>query len=158
LRKSTSVTETSTVANDNSTEELDEDDDEDDADWTDILGSKSTRAKAEPTSKTKRITLTAIRYGRLSFTITARDNMPYMLGRAANQNVFLSQDGRVGNEHCYIFYRDGFWHVKDNHSANGTFVNSRDIGEDGEHVLGDSDTLKLGHHPDSMEFRITIQG
>ena len=157
MKKPTTITETSSVPNDGITDELEnEDDDEDDADWSGILGSKSRPTKTDPVATKKEITLTAIRYGRLSFTIEARDNRLYMLGRSANQSSFLSKDGRVGNEHCYIFFRDGFWHVKDNHSANGTAVNSRDIGLNGEHVLSDGDELKLGHHPDSMAFRITI--
>lgn len=134
----------------------DDDDDDDDADWGEILGGKSKPKKAVTIEAPKEITLTAIRYGRLSFTIEAGDNRPYMLGRSANQSKFLVNDGRVGNEHCYIFFKDGFWYVRDNHSANGTAVNSRDIGLDGEHILNDGDELKLGHHPDSMAFRITI--
>lgn len=157
IKKSTTITETSSVSNDGFTDELeDEDDDEDDADWSGILGGKSNPTKTDQVATKNEITLTAIRYGRLSFTIEAKDNSPYMLGRSANQSSFLSKDGRVGNEHCYIFFRDGFWYVKDNHSANGTAVNSRDIGLTGEHILNDGDELKLGHHPDSMAFRITL--
>lgn len=157
IKKSTTITETSSVSNDGFTDKVeDEDDDEDDADWSGILGGKSNPAKTDPVVKKREITLTAIRYGRLSFTIEANDNSPYMLGRSANQSSFLSKDGRVGNEHCYIFFKDGFWYVKDNHSANGTAINSRDIGLNGEHILNDGDELKLGHHPDSMAFRITF--
>lgn len=80
-----------------------------------------------------------------------------MLGRSANQGAFLSQDGRVGNEHCYLFFRNGNWFVRDNNSKNGTAVNSRDIGLNGECMLSDGDELKLGHHPDSVAFRISIK-
>ena len=150
--------ETPSVADTILSNDSDDDEDEDDdiADWSGILGGKSSLKKTEAEESKKAITLTAIRYGRLSFTIEAKENKPYMLGRSANQSDFLASDGRVGNEHCYIFFRDGFWHVKDNHSANGTAVNSRDIGLNGEHILNDGDELKLGHHPDSMAFRITI--
>ena len=157
LKKKNTITETPTVSNDCFADDLDEeDDDEDDADWSGILGDKSKSTKTDPIATIKEITLTAIRYGRLSFTIEAKDNRPYLLGRSANQSDFLSKDGRVGNEHCYIFFRNGFWYVKDNHSANGTAVNSRDIGLNGEHILSDGDELKLGHHPNSMAFRITL--
>lgn len=141
----------------------DDDDDDDDevGDWSGILGNKvkqnTTTPKFQvvtPAAK-KDITLTAIRYGRLSFTVEAGPNT-YMLGRSANEGSFLSQDGRVGNEHCYIFYRNGNWFVKDNNSRNGTAVNSRDIGLNGECMLSDGDELKLGHHNDSVAFRISI--
>lgn len=133
-----------------------DDEDESDADWTSILGVKETHQKGSGTPQKQDITLTAIRYGRLSFTIEAKENTTYMLGRSANQSAFLESDGRVGNEHCYLFFRNGIWYVKDNHSANGTAVNSRDIGLNGESPLNDGDELKLGHHQDSMAFRITI--
>ena len=157
LKKPPVSTEISTAIDEGVPDEDDEDDeDDDDVDWTGILGSKSKPEKSNPVATKKVITLTAIRYGRLSFTIEAKESGLYMLGRSANQSNFLSNDGRVGNEHCYIFFKNGFWYVKDNHSKNGTAVNSRDIGKNGEHILSDGDELKLGHHPDSMAFRITI--
>ena len=139
------------------------DDDDETGDWSGILGispkQKTTSiSKQQPVSASpvkKDITLTAIRYGRLTFTVEAGQEK-YMLGRSANQESFLSQDGRVGNEHCYLFYRDGAWYVKDNNSKNGTAVNSQDIGLNGERMLSDGDELKLGHHPDSMAFRISV--
>lgn len=139
----------------------DEDDEDDVDDWSVILGNKAKQntTKLKPqvvtSAANKDITLTAIRYGRLSFTVEAGPNT-YMLGRSANQGGFLSQDGRVGNEHCYLFYRNGNWFVKDNNSRNGTAVNSRDIGLNGECMLSNGDELKLGHHNDSVAFRISI--
>ena len=140
-------------------------DDEDDevCDWSGVLGMPA-KASAAPEPKPQNprppakrdITLSAIRYGRLSFTVEAGQDS-YMLGRSANQGEFLSQDGRVGNEHCYLFFRNGTWYVRDNHSKNGTAVNSRDIGLDGECILNDGDELKLGHKPDSVTFRISIK-
>ena len=140
----------------------DDDDDDDVVDWPDDLGGAQkqdtspapNRRTVAPAAK-RDITLTAIHHGRLSFTVEAGPNT-YMLGRSANQSSFLSQDGRVGNEHCYLFYRDGNWFVKDNNSRNGTAVNSRDIGQNGEYMLSDGDELKLGHHNDSVAFRISI--
>ena len=139
----------------------DEDDEDDVDDWSVILGNKAKQntTKLKPqvvtSAANKDITLTAIRYGRLSFTVEAGPNT-YMLGRSANQGGFLSQDGRVGNEHCYLFYRNGNWFVKDNNSRNGTAVNSLDIGLNGECMLSNGDELKLGHHNDSVAFRISI--
>lgn len=141
----------------------DDDDDDEVGDWSGVLGTTA-KTSATPTPKRqtcstptkKDITLTAIRFGRLSFTVEA-DQDTYMLGRSANQGAFLSQDGRVGNEHCYLFFRNGNWFVRDNNSKNGTAVNLRDIGLNGECMLSDGDELKLGHHPDSVAFRISIK-
>lgn len=160
-----SVTQTPSdfdVDDDDNDDNDDNDDDDEVGDWSGILGTTPKQKNATtPKQQTvttpakKNITLTAIRYGRLSFTVEAGQDT-YMLGRSAKQGSFLSQDGRVGNEHCYLFYRNGAWFVKDNNSQNGTAVNSRDIGLNGECMLSDRDELKLGHHPDSMAFRITI--
>lgn len=140
-----------------------DDDDDEVGDWSGILGITSNasstpdpKRQAPSTPTKKNITLTAIRYGRLCFTVDVGQDT-YMLGRSANQGAFLSQDGRVGNEHCFLFFRNGTWFVKDNNSKNGTAVNSRDIGLNGECMLSDGDELKLGHHPDSVAFRVSIK-
>lgn len=133
----------------------DDDDDDDGADWSGILGGTAA-PKAATVQKRPSITLTAIRYGLLSFTVEAKPDVQYMLGRSANQSKFLCNDGRVSNQHCYLYFQNGAWYVKDNHSANGTAVNSRDIGLDGESRLNDGDELKLGHHADSMAFKVMI--
>lgn len=135
----------------------DDDDDSDVADWSGILGGQPTPRKAIEKQKISSITLTAIRYGQLTFTLKADTSGQYLLGRSANQREFLNKDLRVGNEHCYLYFRNGYWYVKDNHSSNGTAINSRDIGLNGESVLNDGDELKLGHHPDSMAFKVTIR-
>lgn len=151
----------------NSDDDDDNDDDDDDyvGKWPSIieaLGKKKTDSmpeyqyQASWASEKKDITLTAIQYGQLSFTVEAGSDR-YMLGRSANQGDFLSQDLRVGNEHCYLFFRNGAWFVRDNNSKNGTAVNSRNIGRNGECMLSDGDELKLGRSPDSAAFRISIR-
>lgn len=159
--KSSQPSVKSTIVTPIAPDEDDEDDEDEVGDWSGILGNKAKQNTTTPKPQVvtpvanKDITLTALRYGRLSFTVEAGPNT-YMLGRSANQGSFLSQDGRVGNEHCYLFYRNGIWFVKDNNSRNGTAVNSRDIGLNGECMLSDGDELKLGHHNDSVAFRISI--
>lgn len=129
--------------------------DDDVGDWTDILETPLD-PKIETVSAETSIKLTEIRKGSFSFVVDSNEKT-YMLGRSANQGNFLGQDGRVGNEHCYLFCKNGIWYVKDNNSKNGTAVNSRDIGQGGECILSNGDELKLGHHADSMAFRITIK-
>ncbi len=105
------------------------------------------------------IKLTAVRYGVYSFTITPEmvKDAPYMLGRAAGQNDFLSKDERVSNNHCTIFSNNGVWYVQDNSSTNGTFINDEDLGDGGCTTLEEGDRLKLGHSVDSMEFRVSFE-
>lgn len=137
--------------------EEDDEDDEDAVGWGDVLGKKTEPEKAPEVKRDPSITLTAIRHGDLTFTVEPTAGLQYMLGRSANQGEFLSSDGRVGNRHCYLFFRSGAWYVRDNNSANGTAVNSGDIGLGGESILQDGALLKLGHHPDSMEFKVSIK-
>lgn len=108
--------------------------------------------------KESELIFNAVRFGRFSFSIKSSEALrPVMLGRSAFQAEFLSNDGRVSNEHCTITFRSGEWFVQDNHSSNGTLLNKKDLGLDGESRLQDGDELMLGHHPDSMEFRINIR-
>lgn len=138
-------------------------DDDDAADWPEeLVGSQKQNAPSEarrsaPASSAKRdITLTAMNYGSLSFTVKAEPCKAYRLGRSANQSRFLSQDDRVGNEHCDLLFKNGDWYVKDN-SRNGTAVNDCDIGQNGERMLRNDDKLKLGHEDDSITFLISIK-
>lgn len=131
-----------------------EDDDGQVMHWPDYL--EECQKASDSVQSKPSITLTAINYGQLSFTVEAKDGENYMLGRDAHHKEFLEQDVYVGNEHCYLYFENGVWHVQDNHSANGTFVNQRDLGFNGHTELHDGDTLRLGHHADSIAFRISI--
>ena len=123
--------------------------------WTALLEGVQT-ARSGLTGQT--LTLTALRYGALSVTLRAdQEGLPLLLGRAAEYGSFLQQDPYVGNEHCYLTFRDGDWVVIDNHSRNGTAVNRRFLDPGGEQVLRDGDELTLGHHAASMAFRVQIQ-
>lgn len=114
-------------------------------------------AAVRPSVKSQ-LTLTALRYGPLSVTLSAgQRGLPFLLGRSAGCGEFLSRDLRVSNEHCYLTFQDGCWVVIDNHSANGTAVNREFLEFNGQRVLRDGDELTLGHHPDSMAFRVSIR-
>lgn len=137
-------------------------DGEDGVTWDGLLGGVRPEAVlgTVPASSQggRRLTLTAIRYGPMSLTLQAgQRDLPFLLGRSAGCGEFLSQDLRVSNEHCYLTFQNGDWVVIDNHSANGTAVNRQFLEFNGQRVLRDGDELTLGHHPDSMAFRVGIQ-
>lgn len=135
--------------------ESDGEDDGEDISWDSLLGVSTQPAQLSAGSC---LTLTAIRYGSLSLTLRAgQADLPFLLGRSAGCGEFLSQDLRVSNEHCYLTVQDGSWVVIDNHSANGTAVNHQFLDFNGQRVLCDGDELMLGHHPDSMAFRVSIR-
>lgn len=133
------------------------DDDDDDGIWGSILnGTSQVKTSSQTIIGKNELTIIAVRHGQFSFTIRKTD-VPLLLGRDANLKDFLSRDLRVSNEHCYIDYENNNWVVRDNNSSNGTAVNSKDIGYGGKKVLQDGDLLKLGHHQDSMEFKVLIE-
>ncbi len=118
---------------------------------------RPTPAPVNPGLRGRTITFTALRYGSLTFTLRAgQSQLPLLLGRSAAYAEFLRQDIRVGNEHCYIDFRDGVWMVIDNHSTNGTAVNGAFLDYNGKQVLRDGDQLMLGHHGDSVLFQVSI--
>lgn len=139
---------------------INNDDDDDDVDagyWGSILGGNTQiKTKPQAVASSNELTIIAVRYGQLSYTIKKTD-IPLLLGRDAKLKEFLTHDQRVSNEHLYIDYENNNWIVRDNNSSNGTAVNSKDIGYGGKKVLKNGDLLKLGHHPDSMEFKVLIE-
>ncbi len=135
----------------------DDDDDVDVGNWGNILGGTSlVKTSPQVIIGKSELTIIAVRYGQFSYTIKKTD-LPLLLGRDANLKDFLSHDQRVSNEHCYIDYENNNWVVRDNNSSNGTAVNSKDIGYGGKKTIQNGDLLKLGHHQDSMEFKVVIE-
>ena len=101
------------------------------------------------------IVFTAILHGNVTFEISPEEGKKQvLLGRSAAQAELLSQDGYTSNEHCYIFYRDNSWYVRNNKPRNGTFLNDILLQPTEERKLEENDLLKLGHHANSMQFRI----
>ncbi len=155
MRESISQTIGGTETTDTAPQE-DEDAEEAAVGWDALLSKSAPKPSPAPAATPRgEITLSALRYGSLCFMVSAAD-APYLLGRSARQAAFLAADMRVSNEHCSLLFRDGVWYVRDDNSSNGTAVNGRDIGLNGERRLADGDELKLGHEADSMAFRVTI--
>ncbi len=105
----------------------------------------------------KGLVLTSIGHGRYTFALQPADaREPVMLGRSATASDFLGRDPRVSNRHCAIWCVEGRWFVKDNHSSNGTFLNHKDLGLDGQSSLSDGDVLTLGHTADAISFTLSF--
>lgn len=152
LQQSNTIQTSKTIGDDD-----DDDDDDEAGNWGNILGGNyQVKTSPQVTIENSKLTIIAIRYGKFSYTIKKTD-VPLLLGRDADLKDFLSRDLRVSNEHCYIDYENNNWIVRDKNSSNGTAVNSKDIGCGGEKVIQNGDLLKLGHHQDSMEFKVLIE-
>lgn len=64
----------------------------------------------------------------------------YSVGREEDCFIVI-HDGSVSGCHAYIVYRQGRWHVVDNHSTNGLFMNGRQVYDA---VLHNGDVVQLG--------------
>ena len=68
----------------------------------------------------------------------------YDLGREAAPQCLLLADEEVSRKHATLTrLEDGRWHIEDQSSRNGTFVNGRAVRDA---VLGDQDVVRVGGH------------
>ena len=128
-------------------------------DWEQLFG-KDSEPQPEPKPAGKKpstLTLSARRYGKCELSLRSDGKeLPCRLGTLDTLGSFLSQDPRVSRHHCQIRYEGG-WIVTDTHSSNGVKVNDRLLDINASSPLRDGDLLVLGHHPDSMAFRVSIR-
>ncbi len=68
------------------------------------------------------------------------------IGRAPNSDILLSKDKLTSRNHATVRYENGQYILRDNHSANGTFVNGQQLEEMSPRVLQDGDHLGIGEH------------
>jgi len=68
------------------------------------------------------------------------------IGRAPNSDILLSKDKLTSRNHATIRYENGQYILRDNHSANGTFVNGQQLEEMSPRVLQDGDHVGIGEH------------
>lgn len=104
------------------------------------------------------IILTEEREGIFSIRIASQDAKEQtVIGREAQCAEILSRDLSVSRRHCAIYNRNGNWYVEDLHSANGIAVNRKIQDEGAVNLLRDGDVITLGHRPDSVSFRVSIE-
>jgi pSer/pThr/pTyr-binding forkhead associated (FHA) protein len=68
------------------------------------------------------------------------------IGRAPNSSILLSKDKLTSRRHATIRYENGNYILRDEHSANGTFVNGQQLEEMTPHTLQDGDHVGIGEH------------
>lgn len=74
------------------------------------------------------------------------DKPEISIGRAPNSDILLSKDKLTSRRHATVRYEDGKYILRDERSANGTFVNSQQIEEMVPRVLQDGDHVGIGEH------------
>ena len=78
------------------------------------------------------------------------------LGRQSSNDVVVAETG-VSRQHAEILRVESGYNLRDLSSTNGTFVNSKKI-EQGDYLLQDGDTIRLGASKVSYIFRSPMAG
>lgn len=74
------------------------------------------------------------------------DKLEITIGRAPNSDILLSKDKLTSRRHATIHYENNQYVLKDERSANGTFVNGQQLDEGASHMLNDADHVGIGEH------------
>src|SRR5947207_3584446 len=74
------------------------------------------------------------------------DKLEMSIGRAPNSDILLSKDKLTSRRHATILYENGQYAIRDERSANGTFVNSQQLDEHSTRALHDGDHIGIGEH------------
>lgn len=74
------------------------------------------------------------------------DKMEISIGRAPNSDILLSKDKLTSRRHATVRYENGNYVLRDERSANGTFVNGQQIEELVPRVLQEGDHIGIGEH------------
>jgi len=68
------------------------------------------------------------------------------IGRAPTSDILLSKDKLTSRRHATIHYENSNYVLRDEHSANGTFVNGQQLEEMTPRTLQDGDHIGIGEH------------
>ncbi len=68
------------------------------------------------------------------------------IGRAPTSDILLSKDKLTSRRHATVSYEDGNYVIRDERSANGTFVNAQQLEEMTPRILKDGDHIGIGEH------------
>lgn len=74
------------------------------------------------------------------------DKPEIVIGRAPNSDILLSKDKLTSRRHATIIHENGQYLLRDEHSANGTFVNGQQMEDAGTYILHDGDHVGIGEH------------
>src|SRR5947209_15462421 len=74
------------------------------------------------------------------------------IGRAPNSDILLSKDKLASRRHATVRYENGQYTLRDERSANGTFVNGQQLEETSPRILQNGDRVSIG------EYELVFQG
>ena len=74
------------------------------------------------------------------------DKYEMSIGRAPGSDILLAKDNLTSRRHATIHYENGEYVLRDERSANGTFVNGQQLEEMTSRTLHDGDCVSIGGH------------
>ncbi len=74
------------------------------------------------------------------------DKAAVTIGRVAPADIVLFKDKLVSRRHASVRYEQGHYVLRDERSANGTFVNREQLEEMVPYLLQDGDQVEIGEH------------
>lgn len=74
------------------------------------------------------------------------DKLEIAIGRAPNSDILLAKDKLTSRRHATVRYEEGRYILRDERSANGTFVNRQQLDELAPYLLQDGDHISIGEH------------
>lgn len=74
------------------------------------------------------------------------DKPEIVIGRAPSSDILLSKDKLTSRRHATVRYETDHYQLRDERSANGTFVNGQQIEEGVPRILQDGDHVGIGEH------------
>ncbi|WP_052887808.1 FHA domain-containing protein [Thermogemmatispora carboxidivorans] len=84
------------------------------------------------------------------------DKEEITIGRAPTSDILLSKDKLTSRRHATVRYENGQYILRDERSANGTFVNGQQLEELAPYTLKDGDHIGIGEH--ELIFQATAGG
>ena len=126
--------------------------------WSDAAAPTIADSKAEPTSyQTEAAVSTIDKIEQPAHMILRAENgnvlqdypldkLEMTVGRAPNSDILLSKDKLTSRRHATIQFENGHYVLRDERSANGTFVNGQQLDEMKPYVLQDGDQVGVGEH------------
>ena len=85
-----------------------------------------------------------LRSGNKSLRDYPLNRLQTFIGRSTNNDIMIVKDKLTSRHHAIVRYEGGRYVLFDDHSANGTYLNSRKIVTVSAYPLNDGDAIKIG--------------
>jgi adenylate cyclase len=79
---------------------------------------------------------------------------PLILGRRESCDICLKFPN-ISGRHCEMFFKDGFWHIRDLNSTNGLKVNGDPVPPGGKKILAPGDVIRIGRRDYKIHYTPT---